>query len=256
MSAIVTLVAAVLLGAPALRLIGLALRTGQRPELAAGIFFAGAGIGVPLRVLGAARAAADPDLAWLLNATGHVFFAVGAAALYVFTRQVFRPESRAATAVCTLGVTGIAASTIAVFATDNVSNELAASVLVTNLARVTAIGWAFVESWRYFRMMRRRTALGLGDAIVTDRFRLWSLWTAALTLAPLLAATARIASRAIDGLAADELASSPYFGAGVATIRAALVLCAPIAVYGIWMSFFPPARYLESLRMRAARARP
>ena len=206
-------------------------------------------MGVPLRVLGASCAAEAPDLAFRLNAAGHVSFAMGAAALLLFTLTVFRPDSRAARHACHAGVAAILVSTLGVFATGSVNDEQALSVLLTNIARVSALGWAFVESLRYFRMMRRRRELGLADPVVTDRFRLWSIWTGALALAPLLAALARVAARA-GAMAGETALYEQYVGIAISLIRATLVLCAPLAVYGIWMSFFPPARYLKRIRAR------
>lgn len=249
MAALLTVTAAALLGAPALRLIWAALRTGRRPELWAGLFFVGAGIGVPLRVLGAARVATDPELAGLLNAIGHLFFAVGAASLFAFTRMVFRPGSTAASWLCGAGVGLVAVSTFAVFATGSVSAEQSGWMLFTNLSRVAALGWAFFESVRYYRMLRRRRGLGLEgtDPVVTDRFRLWALWTGALAMAPLLAAVGRMLSQLFD-LAGG--AQSPYYGVGLSAIRLAVICCAPIALYGIWRSFFPSDHYLERVRGR------
>jgi len=255
MAAILTLAAAALLGAPALRLIGQAIRNGQRPELWAGLFFAGAGVGIPLRLLGAATVASDPEHAALLNTAGHLLFASGACALFAFTRLVFRPQARGAAAACAIGIAMVVISTLGVLMTGVINDEQSGFVLWTNLARVSALGWAFAESSLYARMMQRRTALGLGDPVVADRFRLWSLWTAALALAPLLAASARVLGRAI-GITAD---TPPDLHSHAATVlvllRLAIVICAPLAVYGIVMSFFPPARYLERVRARATSTR-
>jgi len=251
MAVLITVAAAVLLGAPALRLIWVALHTGRRPELWAGLFFVGAGVGVPLRVLGAARAAVDPALAGPLNATGHVFFAVGAASLIVFTRIVFRPGSAAAGWLCGAGVGLIAVSTLAVFATGSTSAEQSGWMLFANLSRVAALGWAFFESVRYYRMLRRRCGLGLEgtDPVVTDRFRLWALWTGALAMAPLLAVVGRMLFLLFD---LAEGGQELYYEVALAVIRFAMVCCAPIAVYGIWRSFFPSDHYLENVRTRPA----
>jgi hypothetical protein len=44
------------------------------------------------------------------------------------------------------------------------------------LTREGALAWMAVESLRYWRLLRRRLALGLSDALVTNRFALWGLW--------------------------------------------------------------------------------
>ena len=80
----------------------------------------------------------------------------------------------------------------------------------------------------YWRRMRRRAALGLGDPLVTNRFGLWALASATgvvclLTSVPPL-----------------------YLPAGSALLLADLVVfgAAGVATASLyWLAFFPPARY-------------
>jgi len=237
-----------------MRLLQRGLRERRAPEIAAGVFFAGAGVGIPLRLLGVTRAPEDPALAFWLNAGGHLLFATGAAALYLFTRQVFRPGSRTGAVLCASGVAAVALTTVAVFATGAVSDERSPAVLCTNLARVGAPAWAFVESLRYWRMMRRRVSLGLGDPVVADRFRLWALWTGALSLVPLSVALLRLAGRMLllsHSEAELEAGIDAWTPSLVLGVRVLMAIAVPVAIYGIALSFFAPPGYVDRVRSRA-----
>ena len=59
------------------RLLMLALRTRQAPELWGGLYFLGASFGISLRMFGASNQFEMPEAAALANATGHVALAAG-----------------------------------------------------------------------------------------------------------------------------------------------------------------------------------
>jgi hypothetical protein len=90
--------------------------------------------------------------------------------------------------------------------------------------------WTLVESYRYYALMRRRIAVGLGDPLVTNRFFLWG--TASLGTA--LATWISSASFFLD---AQRLAVwSP-------TIQVATATAGVITVGLYYLTFLPPARY-------------
>ena len=50
-------------------------------------------------------------------------------------------------------------------------------------ARAGAFAWPAFESGRYAAAMRRRLAIGLGDPVLADRFRLWAISSCAVSCA-------------------------------------------------------------------------
>ncbi len=244
----------VLLAAPALRLLLLASRTRQAPEVWGGLYFAGTAIGIPLRVVGNGVAIDDPALAADLNTWGHVFFAGSTCALALFTWRVFRPHARWANRLAPLSIASIVGMTVWTLATGAVSAERSISILLTNATRIVPLVWAFLESSRYWRVMRRRQALGLADPVVTNRFLLWALWTGALTALPAMTLGLRVLARVADALGLYGGADFSQEPAVFVAVRAVFVLSAPIGAIALSLSFFPPESYLRRVRERAAAA--
>jgi hypothetical protein len=81
-------------------------------------------------------------------------------------------------------------------------------------------------------MLRRRLALGLTDAIVTNRFLLWGL-------------TGASAGVALVILTLLRLADINYMSAPVALFTAAV--CGLLASVFLYLAFLPPAAYLRWL---------
>lgn len=241
-----------LLVAPATRLLALGLRTRRAPEIWGGLFFTGLALGIPLRVLGHSLAASQPEQAALCNTLGHICFAGGAAAMAVFTWRVFRRDRPWARALCAGVVLAIVGTTIAVVVSDRVNDERSVAMLATNAARLLPMTWAFAESLRYWRTMRRREALGLADPVVVDRFRLWAIWTAALSVLPAMTLSLRLLGQIpwIAALAMEQdLAQSPIV---LVLVRAVFLASLPIGALALSFSFLPPERYVRWVRARSA----
>ena len=121
-------------------------------------------------------------------------------------------------------------------------------------------GWAFVESFRYYIMMRRRVALGLAEPVVTNRFLLWTLWTAGLTILPLVVTAVRAVQLAHFGASdpASGLVFSEEAAWSLAVVRSTVMGVGPVIIAALWLSFFPPRSYVGWVRARAhpADARP
>jgi hypothetical protein len=172
----------------------------------------------------------------------------------IFTWQVFRPTARWAAGLAPLMILGILGSTTLLFLSGTTSNEQSLPMAATNAARVAPMVWAFAESLRYFRAMRRRAALGLADPVVTNRFLLWSCWVGGLALLPSLTLSLRLLGRlavVLDMADVDALAHSPLLGA---TLRTVFLASALLAALALSLSFFPPKRYLRLVQERAERA--
>lgn len=246
MSALFVVAAFSFLAAPGVRLLLLASRTRQAPELLCGLYFVGLAIGIPLRILGAQQFLADPGAGATLNGAGHVFFAIGTLAMASFVRRVFHPDATWALVLCVVVRAAIASSTAALFALDVVDVERSRWMLLANLCRLLPLCWAFVESFRYWRLMSRRAGLGLANAVVVNRFALWTIWTGALALIPALAAVGRIAgsyARASEVVGIDAVLERVL----IDFLPATLALAAPVGCVALWLSFFPPALYLRRL---------
>jgi hypothetical protein len=170
-----------------------------------------------------------------------VMVSLGTALLALFTQWTFRPGNpvaRAGVVVCVM-VLGVGL--------DHQLNRSGLGSghvhhsLVYALARAATLGWAAVESIHFRRMYLRRAALGLVDPVVANRLWLFSVWTSALAVMPLLtyASTSLVTS---DGLAWRSAALVP------ARVLGALVLVA------IFLTFAPPRRYLRWVEKRGGGA--
>jgi hypothetical protein len=251
----VLLLVALLFMAPAIRLLNAARRTRQTPELWAALYFLGAGIGLPLRLYGSATFESQPELASTINFFGHLFFASGAIAMTVFTWRVFHPERQRARTFAIATITLIVSTTIYTLHAGMGSAETSLEMIATNAARLVPTYWAFFESFKYWGAMRKRTALGLGDPIVTNRFLLWAIWTAAVSVLP----TASLSLRVFEMLASVSGTSVPvseFMQPVLLGLRILFLVVAPIAVVALSLSFFPPTRYLDGIRARAAESNP
>ncbi len=109
---------------------------------------------------------------------------LGMLGVYHFTWCTFRPRSDTAKGAFAAAATLLVASFLAV----GVSERFAVSVLpgpaywLNWTLRVLAFPWMAIESFRYWRMLRRREALGLAEPLVTNRFLLWGSWATAVLL--------------------------------------------------------------------------
>lgn len=162
------------------RLLRLARRSGAVPELALGVAFFGVGaIGYPIGLLSVLPGM--PELvARPLFALSHLVTGVGSAAVFVFTRSVFRPDAGWAR-----GLVRLAALALAIQAAFGVARAIQgdpAQFAVPDLGfslrqAITAFSyaWTAAEALRYRALLVRRLALGLAEVEVVNRFLLWAI---------------------------------------------------------------------------------
>jgi hypothetical protein len=223
------------------RLLAMARTTRQAPELymGASLLLIG-GFAYPLAML--TNLPAVQSTIW-----GAITFSAcswsahgGVMATFLFVYLVFRrdfPLVRAAVwgAGAMLLTTGVWQSSIAFsdLSQDEVliANMVPAAGLLT--LAVLAYAWSAVESLRYWRLMRRRAALGLAEPVATNRFFLWGIAGAAMVI----------------GSGANLLASivTPL---GVLHPVALLVtsVCGFAYTTALVLTFVPPARYTSWVR--------
>lgn len=164
-----------------LRLVGLARRTGQRPELLLGLGILGTavlGYGI---LIGAAvlrgeglGESADP-LQQALRATGGLLHDAGVTMILLFVRTVFRPAERWALALLAAALLMLWGGHLGWELTNRYRSGLPGNAFwwLRNFVIWTYPLWTLVESYRYYGLLRRRQALGLADPLVTNRFLLW-----------------------------------------------------------------------------------
>ena len=221
------------------RLVRIAWRMRSLPELLVGIHFLLAPIAISLSIR---VARFDPAHAEAVRATISALFAISSSSLLLFGWRVFRPGAPVARA----GASGGALLFAGIWAFELATGAYATSPgLGLRTLIFTPYLWVFAESFFYYRRMRRRLSLGLADAVTTNRFLLFAIWTGgvvAITLLGLLGAA--LAQLGGAGLHEQEL----FGNAAILTLTRILTL--PVAI-SIWLSFFAPARYCRWLERRA-----
>ena len=159
-----------------------------------------------------------------------------ATAMLLFTREVFRPASGAATFFCVVAFAAMAGALIG----SGMSGDWAgyrtdtAWVWLENLSQLCIFAWAFGEPVALYLNMRKRAQIGLGDPIVANRILLWSIYGAGFTLSQLL--WVGVLSVYEDLTALDLM----------------IVGAATAGEIAVWLAFFPPRQYLSWVHHRAA----
>jgi hypothetical protein len=246
LSTLATIVTGVYVG---VRLLRLAQRTRQLPELAAGAgLFCFAALAYPFmitmllghRTLGAG--AVDVLLVACLVAYWTTLVTLG-----VFTQHTYHPGVIWARGlvggIALLGLAGgallVTHFDVSVFEGSPPPPLLRLGNALVTLCYVAVFGWTGVESLRYHGRMRRRLRLGLAEPDVVDRFLVWGLGTATaalltLTVVCLIAAGITVANSPLPPI-----------------LQASTGLVSSVTWY---LTFAPPERYLRWVRARHADA--
>jgi hypothetical protein len=198
--------------------------------------------GFPLFVVAAAAPSEVPRFAAIALATvcGHS----GVACIFLFTRRVYRPEVgwiRAALAVPFLALVVATAGMIAASWETRASLEamLAASrtwsFLSNNVANAAFL-WTAAESFRWWRLLRKRVPLGLADPLVANRFLLWGLFASGT-------AAGNVVNMVLVLSGLDRLEGSPTF--------LATTVVTMLSIVPLWLAFMPPEAWVRFLRRSA-----
>lgn len=171
------------------RTLALWRRTRGVPELLLGSYLMCATVlGYPLII---AMTLVPASKMWPLHLGGQVIMSAGIGSLLLFTLKVFRPD--AAWARGFVGVLlllfGVAAVRYGIEVTGE-NPRPAAELLGVNLLTSAPIGlaylWTTFEALSYYRRLRLRLRLGLGEVVVANRVLLWGLMTLAAGVAVLI----------------------------------------------------------------------
>ncbi len=134
-----------------------------------------------------------------------------------------------------------------------VLGEVTGVLLLLSSIRTFCCGWAFFETANYYRMMRRRSALGLADPLVTNRFLLWSIWTGSMAILPLFLVVTRVLA-IVKGAGVDPLhgvSGANQLSNDDPMLLAALGVIASTglaAIAALWLCFFPTDAYASWIR--------
>jgi hypothetical protein len=231
----------ILLSLLSLRLFRAAHRSRGLPELLVGLYF----LLVPFAISLSLRVGRfDPATAWVVRAVSNLLFTCGGVALLLFAWSVFRPDARWARLLAWGGATAVfavwaLAIPLGVYATD-----LSLFLLLPVYASYV---WVFVESVRYYLMLRRRQRLGLADPVLVNRFLLFAIWTGSVGVITLMGVAGSLVQLARGTFHDGGALADPV----ILLITRVLVL--PIAV-SIFLTFLAPARYHAWLRAKASAA--
>jgi tetrahydromethanopterin S-methyltransferase subunit F len=157
----------------------------------------------------------------------------------MFTCRVFRPDDGIARAiVVAIGVAYVSAFVYraATYGFAPIALGGAKAPFVHTTLTLITLTWSGIESLRYHLQLRKRLKLGLADALVTDRFRLW--------------ATGMLVATLLSGIASVFA----WFGIAFNTTTAGILttgILGSICAGSIWFAFFPPKFYASWVRGRA-----
>ena len=220
-----------------LRLVWLAHRNGELPELLIGLGILGIGpAGFAGTIFALLLGPWHPFASECLMAAATIAISGGALAAYVFNWTVFRRGDRWAQAI--VGGSGLLFAVLFVgrLATHGFAPPLHvdAWLNVQSMAVTGCLLWGSGESLRYYAIMRRRLRLELADPLVTNRFLLWGLGIGSAGVGSLISVTFTL----ITGIPMQELGwltlSNSLFGLAAAVL--------------MWIAFLPPAAYRRWIR--------
>jgi hypothetical protein len=218
-----------------LRLLRIAVRTGEASELAIGTaLFAGGGIGHGLIVLSFGLHAFPASVMPIAVLIGNAAASAGAIALSFGVWRIFRPADRwPHTAIAAI----IALLVLSLFERMRLLTTIPTTPFVFwsfTIASGATYGWSALESLRFHAMLQRRMRLGLADAAMARRFLLWGIAGGAAFVIHVLS----MVNRFLDPTTIAPPLLVVQDGLGVA------------AAIGIWLAFFPPRR-MQSVAVSA-----
>ncbi len=221
------------------RLLRLALRTRQAPELAMGLAFVASGaIGFPLLTAAAVLGQAEAGtLAQWAMGIGTLSLFSGYAGLGIGCWRIYRPAARWPLVPIVAGAVVLLAGTAVTFLGQDLrAGGLRDVAFWSGVAIGSAtFGWNALESFLLHAQLRRRLALGLAEPEVVNRVFMWGLGSFAAFVMTVHGLAARLLIGAVIG-DGNRLVSS---GFGL------------IAAVAIALAFFPPAAYRRRFAITA-----
>ncbi|MCG8592447.1 MAG: hypothetical protein MJE66_24410 [Proteobacteria bacterium] len=235
MGPVLSLVVNVVIG---VRLFRMWWRTREVPELAIGASGILNTLSFPVLIAAKNMAADSPETAGLVWTVGISLVVAGSLCLYTFNWRVFYPNrpwvGGIVVAAALAGWGGLLGQGLA---GDLVAHKPVGFFgWLSYAGRTLAVTWTSYESLRYYALMRKRLRLGLADPLVANRFFLWGLAGAAVTVS-----NVNIFCRYafLDGnLMAPEVVVLSF-------------LTNVVSGTSVWLAFFPLRSYRRRFESRA-----
>ena len=211
------------------------------PEIALATFFLVGGtlaFGLDL----AAREMLSDSLEWQarLRTGSNLAIRVPAVAIALFTWRVFRPSERWAAWMFAM-IAGIQLTLNLSQLVNGPVPSGSVAFWIGILATVITLAWAMAESFARYHAALRRMALGLADAVVTNRFLLWSVWSGTAMMI--------VVGKVSSTLLFDVDAPFTPLRAAVTVWQSSMGL---VCVMTMALTFYPPAAYKHWIESRSA----
>jgi hypothetical protein len=214
-------------------------RTRELPELLLGLGVLGIGpVGFGLLMLAAAAAAGHTDEPSAMAGVSALAVAGGASAKAIFTWRIYHPTSGVAAALCAVAIALLLAGLVG----DALTTGFAPAawtqpgwIVVREAVQVAVLLWGAGEALVWWRRMRRRVLLGLGDPLVASRFLLWGIGAGAAGIGSLFGTVVALAS----GHDMNELPE----------LTLALSLFGMISAVSLWLAFATPDWFKKWVRV-------
>lgn len=221
-----------------IRLLGLARRSRQLPDYLVGAsLFVLAAIGYPL-ILWVGLGTPSLEAARWIFIASCVALSAGFSGVSLFTERVFRRGVRWAQALVAIAIGSLVYSVYACSVDALAAQSLDAirrpdsPLLLTQLVGALLYPWTGIEGFLCWRQARMRTALGLADPLVANRFLLWA-WVglfSTITIVPPLI----VSLLGGDGTS-DPIARFSTALGGLASSVALKLAFLPSAAYRRWV---------------------
>jgi hypothetical protein len=219
-------------------------RTRELPELLLGLGVLGIGpVGFGLTMLAAAAGAADPHAPSPAACLAAIAVAGGTSAKAIFNWRIYHASSRAARAIACGAIVLLALAIVA----DGLTTGFAPAawmkpgwMQVRQGIQISVLLWGSCEAIVWWRRMRRRARLGLGDPLVASRFLLWGIGAGMAGLGSAVGMTVGLAT----GRALNELPA----------LTLALSLFGLVSAIALWLAFATPEWWKARVRVEARNA--
>lgn len=223
------------------RLLAQGRRNRGLPELLVGIGVLCIGpVGFGLSMLAAAAGAGDPEAPSLWAGLSALAVGCGASAKAIFNWKIYHPRSRG------VGAISIAAIALLAFAilADGLTTGFAPAawmqpgwILGRQAVQVGVLLWGATEALLWWARMQRRARIGMGDAVVANRFLLWAIGAG-------MAGTGSLVGTIVGLSLGQPLGQLP-------ALTLTLSCFGLTSACALWLAFAPPESYVRWIRAGA-----
>lgn len=220
------------------RLLAQGRRNHGLPEILLGLGVLCIGpIGFGLSLLAAAAAAGNPEAPSIWAGLSALAVGCGAATKSIFNWRIYHPRSRAVAAISILAIVLLAVAIVA----DGLTTGFAPAgwmrpgwILVRQAVQVAVLFWGASEAISWWRRMQRRARLGIGDAVVANRFLLWGIGAG-------MAGAGSLVGTVVGLSLGQPLGELP-------ALTLTLSCFGMTSACALWLAFAPPEAYVRWLR--------